>query len=99
MGDLATALTDYLRGATDKTPEIKAAIAPSGPTSQQVRPVQPTGDAAPATRSSMSISKMIAGGLAAAVAFVVVGVGVRSWMGGGSANLAGACGARRAESR
>jgi serine/threonine protein kinase len=30
MGDLATALTDYLRGSTDKSPEIQAAIAPSG---------------------------------------------------------------------
>jgi serine/threonine protein kinase len=35
MGDLATALTDYLRGSTDKSPEIHAAIAPSGPRPQE----------------------------------------------------------------
>jgi serine/threonine protein kinase len=85
MGDLATALTDYLRGATDKTPEIKAAIAPSGPTSKQVRPQEPA-TAAPEQPARMPVGKMIAGGLAAGIAFLGVAVGMRSWLGAGSGN-------------
>jgi hypothetical protein len=80
MGDLATALTEFLKGASDKSPEIKAAIAPSGPTSKQVRPEEPAGEAAPSARSSMPMGKLVAGGLAAAVAFLGVGAAVRSLM-------------------
>jgi serine/threonine protein kinase len=88
MGDLATALTDFLRSATDKSPEVKAAIAPSGPLSKQRKPEDSSGLAAPDTRSGGTIAKLVAGGLAAGVAFLGVAVGLRSWMSHGSGTAA-----------
>ncbi len=80
MGDLATALTDYLRLATDKSPEIKAAIAPSGPRVPEPSPTAPSRqDAQPPSATK----KIVAGGSIALVAVVGASVGLWSWMSGG----------------
>jgi predicted Ser/Thr protein kinase len=77
MGDLATALTDYLRSATDKSPEVKAAIAPSGPVAPEPKPTALTTQD---VRPSSATWKIVAGTSVAVVAVVGGSVGLWSWM-------------------
>jgi len=67
MGDLATALTDYLRGSTDKSPEVQAAIAPSGPLGRQHQPEEPSSAKVQEGRPPLR-APLIAGASAAVVA-------------------------------
>ncbi len=83
MGDLATALTDYLRSASDKSPEIKAAIAPSGPRPAEPRPAKPPDTVAQNAHPPSATWKIVAGASVAVVASLGAFLGVRSWMAGG----------------
>jgi len=77
MGDLAAALTDYLRSGTEKSPEIQAAIAPSGPRPQEPGPSGPS--TVDARRPSPAI-KIVTGAVVAVVAGVGCFLGLQSWM-------------------
>jgi len=83
MGDLATALTEFLRAGTDKSPEIKAAIAPSGPRPPEPRPAKPSGTAQEEAPAPSPTWKTAAGVSAGALAVAGGALGLWIWVGGG----------------